>query len=177
MGKYISPSRYLLLTELCVITLENWSKVKLMLSLSFLPQSMLNSEEGESHFTESREQGTSQRDWMQGQGGSISIQNTEELVFVNERVSSNHKFDTSNAAWALGSVIFLCVVLGGVLLYTRPWQNRDHWWRGEDYNSNTKFSLMKTRGHRWKSRTFPSKKTSGYTRLLNSIPEEFEDDI
>lgn len=173
----MSPSRYLLLTELCVITLENWSKVKLMLSLSFLPQSMLNSEEGESHFTESREQGTSQRDWMQDQGGSISIQNTEELVFVNERVSSNHKFDTSNAAWALGSVIFLCVVLGGVLLYTRPWQNRDHWWRGEDYNSNTKFSLMKTRGHRWKSRTFPSKKTSGYTRLLNSIPEEFEDDI
>ena len=137
---------------------------------------MLNSDEGESHSKESREQDTSQRDWMQGQE-SISIQNTEELVFVNEGVSSNHKFDTSNAAWALGSVVFLCVVLGVVLLYTRPWQNRDHWWRVEDYNSNTKFSLTKTRGHRWKSRPFPSKKTSGYTRLLNSIPEEFEDDI
>jgi len=154
--------------------------MKLMSSLFvfvfLLPQSMLNSDEGESHSKESREQDTSQRDWMQGQE-SISIQNTEELVFVNEGVSSNHKFDTSNAAWALGSVVFLCVVLGVVLLYTRPWQNRDHWWRVEDYNSNTKFSLTKTRGHRWKSRPFPSKKTSGYTRLLNSIPEEFEDDI
>ena len=138
---------------------------------------MLTSDEGEGHFQESREQDASLRDGMQAHSGSISIQNTEELVFVNERVSSNHKFDTSNAAWALGSVIFLCVVLCGVLLYTRPWQNRDHWWRVEDYNSNTKFSLMKTRDHRWKSRTFPSKKTSGYTRLLNSIPEEFEDDI
>ena len=138
---------------------------------------MLNSGEVESHFKEGREQDASERDLVQDHGESISIQNTEELVFVNERVSSNHKFDTSNAAWALGSLIFLCVVLGGVLLYTRPWQNRDHWWRVEDYNSNTKFSLMKTTGLRWKSRTFPSKKTSGYTRLLNSIPEEFEDDI
>lgn len=136
---------------------------------------MLNSGEGENHF--SRKQDTSERDWMQGHGESISIQNTEEVVIVNERVSSNHKFDTSNAAWALGSVIFLCVVLGGVLLYTRLWQNRDHWWRVEAYNSNTKFNLMKTRGHSWKSRTFPTKKTSGYTRLLNSIPEEIEDDI
>ena len=134
---------------------------------------MFPSDEGEGHFQESREQESSQRDGMQGHSGSISIQNREELVFV----TSNRKFDTSNAAWALGSVVFLCVVLGGVLLYTRPWQNRDHWWRVEDYNSNTKFSLMKTRGHRWKSRTFPSRKTSGYTRLLNSIPEEFEDDI
>ena len=138
---------------------------------------MLNSDERESLLKDVREQNPSQGDWMQGNRESISIQNTEELVFVNQRVSSNHKFDTSNAAWALGSVIFLCLVLGGVLLYTRPWQNRDHWWRVEDYNSNTKFSLMKTRGLRWKSRTFPSKKTSGYTRLLNSIPEEFEDDI
>lgn len=138
---------------------------------------MLTSDEGASHFKGVREQDTSQKDWIQDNRASISIQNTEELVIVNERISSNHKFDTSNAAWALGSVIFLCLVLGGVLLYTRPWQNRDHWWRVEDYNSNTKFSLMKTRGLRWKSRTFPSKKTSGYSRLLSAIPEEFEDDI
>ena len=114
---------------------------------------------------------------MQNSGESISIQNTEELVIVNERVTSNHKFDTSNAAWALGSVIFLCLILGGVLLYTRPWQNRNHWWRLEDYNSNTKFSFMKPGGLRWKSRTLPSKKSSGYSRLLTAIPEEFEDDI
>ena len=79
---------------------------------------MLDSDEGEGRLQESREQDASQGDWMQGHSGSISIQNTEELVFVNERVSSNHKFDTANATWALGSVIFLCVVLGGVLLYT-----------------------------------------------------------
>lgn len=139
---------------------------------------MLNSDEGDSRFKEDTEQDAPENDWMpQGNSESISIQNTEELVIVNERVPSNHKFDTSNAAWALGSVIFLCLVLAGVLLYTRPWKNRDHWWRVEDYNSNTKFSLVKTRGLRWKSRTFPSKKTSGYSRLLNAIPEEFEDDI
>ncbi|KAL9982058.1 hypothetical protein ACROYT_G010848 [Oculina patagonica] len=142
-------------------------------------KSLLNSDdEGESHFRDSIEQDPSENDWMaQGNAESISIQNTEELVIVNERVPSNRKFDTSNAAWALGSVIFLCLVLAGVLLYTRPWKNRDHWWRVEDYNSNTKFSLMKTTGLRWKSRTFPSKKTSGYSRLLSAIPEEFEDDI
>ena len=138
---------------------------------------MLNSDEEESQLKDVTEQDTSENDRIPGNGGSISIQNTEEIVIVNERVARNRKFDTSNAAWALGSVIFLCLVLGSVLLYTRPWKNRDHLWRVEDYNSNTKFSLVKTRGLRWKSRTFPSKKTSGYSRLLSDIPEEFEDDI
>lgn len=139
--------------------------------------SMIKSRKGESQSTSGIEQDASQENERQSSQGSISIQNTEEFVIVNERVTSNHKFDTSNAAWALGSVIFLCLVLGGVLFYTRPWQNRDHWWTLDDYNSNTKFSFMKARGLRWKSRTPPNKRTAGYSRLLSAIPEEFEDDI
>lgn len=108
---------------------------------------------------------------------TISIQNSEQVLIVNEQVSTNRKVDPSNAAWALGSVIFLCLVLGGVLIYTRPWKHRDYWWRMEDYNSNTKFSFMKTRGLRFKPRTLSRKKPSGYSRLLTAIPEEFEDDI
>lgn len=123
------------------------------------------------------QQDSPNQDWMKHNRESISIRNSEQVVIVNEQVSSNRKVDPYNAAWALGSVIFLCLILGGVLLYTRLWKNRDHWWRMEDYNSNTKFSLMKTRGLRWKSRTFPNKKSSGYSRLLSAIPEEFEDDI
>lgn len=138
---------------------------------------MIKLHKGESQSTSGIEQDASQENERQRSQGSISIQNTEEFVIVNERVTSNHKFDTSNAAWALGSVIFLCLVLGGVLFYTRPWQNRDHWWTLDDYNSNTKFSFMKARGLRWKSRTPPNKRTAGYSRLLSAIPEEFEDDI
>lgn len=123
------------------------------------------------------QQDSPNQDWMKHNRESISIRNSEQVVIVNEQVSSTRKVDPYNAAWALGSVIFLCLILGGVLLYTRLWKNRDHWWRMEDYNSNTKFSLMKTRGLRWKSRTFPNKKSSGYSRLLSAIPEEFEDDI
>ena len=117
------------------------------------------------------------QDWMKHGRESISIQNSEEVVIVNEEVSSNRKVDSSDAAWALGSLMFLCAVLGGVLIYTQLWKNRDHWWRVEDYNSNTKFSLMKTRGLRWKPRTSSGKRTSGYSRLLSAIPEELEDDI
>lgn len=123
------------------------------------------------------QQDSPNQDWMKHNRESISIRNSEQVVIVNEQVSSTRKVDPYNAAWALGSVIFLCLILGGVLLYTRLWKNRDHWWRMEDYNSNTKFSLMKTRGLRWKSRTFPNKKSSGYSHLLSAIPEEFEDDI
>ena len=123
------------------------------------------------------QQDSPNQDWNENRGESISIQQSEQLLIVNEQVPSSRKVDRYNAAWALGCVIFLCLILGGVLLYTRPWKNRDHWWRVEDYNSNTKFSFMKTRGFRWKPRTFPSKKSSGYSRLLTAIPEEFEDDI
>ena len=117
-------------------------------------------------------------DWItNNRGETISIQNSEQVVIVNEQVSNESKVDPYNAAWALGSVIFLCLILGGVMLYTQIWKNRDHWWRIEDYNSNTKFSLMKIKGLRCKPRTFASKRTSGYSRLLTAIPEELDDDI
>lgn len=117
-------------------------------------------------------------DWItNNRGETISIQNSEQVVIVNEQVSNETKVDPYNAAWALGSVIFLCLILGGVMLYTQIWKNRDHWWRIEDYNSNTKFSLMKIKGLRCKPRTFASKRTSGYSRLLTAIPEELDDDI
>ncbi|XP_044173890.1 uncharacterized protein LOC114967652 [Acropora millepora] len=129
------------------------------------------------HLVEPQDHSTDDTEWLTNRGESISIQNSEQVLIVNEQVSTANKVDPYNAAWALGSVIFLCLILGGVLFYTRLWKNRDHWWRAEDYNSNTKFSLMKNRGLRWKPRTFSSKRTSGYSRLLTDIPEEFDDDI
>ena len=131
------------------------------------------------HLDEPQGDSPDHTEWLTNnrRGESISIQNSEQVLIVNEQVSTANKVDPYNAAWALGSVIFLCLILGGVLLYTRLWKNRDHWWRAEDYNSNTKFSLMKNRGLRWKPRTFSSKRTSGYSRLLTAIPEEFDDDI
>lgn len=143
-------------------------------------QSMLPlSQEPENSHSHETQHDPSQNDWSKDSGKSISIQNSqlEEVVIVNEQISNNRKVDTSNAAWALGSLMFLCAILGGMLIYTRPWKNRDHWWRMDDYNSNTKFSFMKTRGLRWKNRMSPGKRTSGYSRLLTAIPEELEDDI
>ena len=143
-------------------------------------QSMLPSlQEPENSHSRETQHDPSQSDGFKQSGKSISIQNkySEEVVIVNEQISNNRKVDTSNAAWALGSLIFLCAILVGLLIYTQLWKNRDHWWRMDDYNSNTKFSLMKTRGLRWKKRTFPTKRTSGYSRLLTAIPEELEDDI
>ena len=142
---------------------------------------LLSSSEDHSHFQEPQQDAPNE-DWVEhNRGESISIQNSEQVLIVNEQVSSSRKVDPYKAAWALGSLLFLCLVLAAVFIYTRPWTNRDHWWRVEDYNSNTKFSLMKTRGLRGKSRTFsrtfPNKKPSGYSRLLSAIPEEFEDDI
>ena len=106
----------------------------------------------------------------------------EEFLFISEsehKVPRRQEFDKYNAAWALGSLVFLCVVLGGVLLYSRLWETRDYYWRVENYNSNVNFSLPKKKRSKfkikWKSKALG--KSAAYCKLLNTIPEEPSDDI
>ncbi|XP_029197596.2 uncharacterized protein LOC114962725 [Acropora millepora] len=89
------------------------------------------------HLVEPQDHSTDDTEWLtNNRGEHISIQNSEQVLIVNEQMSTASKVDPYNAAWALGSVIFLCLILGGVSLYTRLCNNS---------NSDTKFSLMKNR--------------------------------
>lgn len=110
----------------------------------------------------------------------VSIKASEEIVIVRGRdgkLRERHKFDSVNAAWALGSLVFLAAILVTVMLYVKPWRQRDYWWRTEDitYDSNSKFSLLK--GKRMFGKWRNSKRTSSaHRKLLGSIPEESDDD-
>ncbi|EDO44140.1 predicted protein [Nematostella vectensis] len=105
----------------------------------------------------------------------------ENVVIVQDSKGKpmlRHKFDSVNAAWALGSLIFLCLILTSVMMYTRPWRQRDFWWRTDDitYNSNSRFNMLKSKSlsFNWRGN---KRRSSAQMRLLGPIPEEPDDDI
>lgn len=113
----------------------------------------------------------------------VSIKAKEEIVIVrgqDGKLRERHKFDSVNAAWALGSLVFLAAILVSVMLYIKPWRQREYyWWRSEDiaYDSNSKFSLLK-RNRKILDKWRKSKRTSSaHRKLLGPIPEESDDEL
>ena len=103
------------------------------------------------------------------------------IVARHDNSTERQKFDSVNAAWALGSVVFLCLILVIVMVYTKPWEHRQDWWRTDLYDSNTKFSLLKSKRYpvktnwRGKSRSKSILAVSQARPLLGSISEEMDD--
>lgn len=113
----------------------------------------------------------------------VSIKAKEEIVIVrgqDGKLRERHKFDSVNAAWALGSLVFLASILVSVMLYVKPWRQKEYyWWRTEDmaYDSNAKFSLLKRNKNilsKWRK---SNGKTSAHRKLLGPIPEESDDEL
>lgn len=111
-----------------------------------------------------------------------SWNNGHVFVIVASHYTSTErqKFDSVNAAWALGSVVFLCLILVVVMAYTKPWEHRQDWWRTDMYDSNTKFSLMKSKRYPvktdWRGKSRSKNLVASQARpLLGSIPEEIDD--
>ncbi|KAK3737462.1 hypothetical protein QZH41_008346 [Actinostola sp. cb2023] len=109
----------------------------------------------------------------------VSIEASERIVIVrghDGKLRERHKIDSVNAAWALGSLVFLATILVSVMIYVKPWRHRDYWWRNDDltYDSNSKFSLLKNRKMFGRGN---AKRSSAHAKLLGPIPEESDDDL
>ena len=89
--------------------------------------------------------------------------------------------DRGQAAWAVGSLFFLCFVLVLVLVYTKPWNERDYYLKEKmaSRNNNTNFSMLKShlrRGQRsWRDVAEQQRHAAASRRLLGPIHEEDED--
>lgn len=110
--------------------------------------------------------------------GSLSIKASERLVIVrgqDGKLQERRKFDSANAAWALGSLVFLCGLIVTVMLYAKPCQQKDYWWRTDEitYNSNSKFSIFKNRRGFWKGN---NRRSAANAKLLGPIPEESDEE-
>ena len=87
----------------------------------------------------------------------------------------------NNAAWAVASLLFLCLVLVFVLVYTKPWNERDYYLKEKmaSRNNNTGFSLIKnhfsSRNRSWRQLAEQQRSASVSRRLLGPIHEEDED--
>lgn len=86
--------------------------------------------------------------------------------------------NTNNAAWAVASLLFLCLILLFVLVYTKPWNERDYYLKEKmsSKNNNSGFSLIKNHGHpSWRQLTEQHRNIAVSRRLLGPIHEEDED--
>jgi hypothetical protein len=89
--------------------------------------------------------------------------------------------NTNNAAWAVASLLFLCLVLLFVLVYTKPWNERDYYLKEKmaSRNNNTSFSMIKShfnRGNKsWRELAEQQRNAAASRRLLGPIHEEDED--
>jgi uncharacterized membrane protein len=89
--------------------------------------------------------------------------------------------NTNNAAWAVASLLFLCLVLLFVLIYTKPWNERDYYLKEKmsSRNNNTSFSMIKShfsRGNQsWRELAEQQRHAAASRRLLGPIHEEDED--
>ncbi|XP_031553353.1 uncharacterized protein LOC116290463 [Actinia tenebrosa] len=111
--------------------------------------------------------------------GRLSIKATERFVIVrgeDGRLQERRKFDSANAAWALGSLVFLCGLIVAFMLYAKPCQQKDYWWRTDEitYNSNSKFSILKNRRLFWKGN---NRQSAASAKLLGVIPEESDEEL
>ena len=101
------------------------------------------------------------------------------IVASPDNTTQRERFDSVNAAWALGSVIFLCLILLVVMMYTKPWEQRQYWWRTDLYDSNTKFSLLKSKRYPvkvdWRGKSRNKGLSVAQARpLLGAIPEKMD---
>ena len=89
--------------------------------------------------------------------------------------------NTNNAVWAVASLLFLCLVLIFVLIYTKPWNERDYYLKEKmaTQNNNTGFSMIKSHFNRqnktWRELAEEHRHAAASRRLLGPIHEEEED--
>ena len=89
--------------------------------------------------------------------------------------------NTNNAAWAVASLLFLCLVLVFILVYTKPWNERDYYLKEKmaSRNNNAGFSMIKShfnRGNKsWRELAEQQRNAAASRRLLGPIHEEDED--